>query len=65
MKSIKLICEKNSDYTGVPFIYNLLNADFVDLHTFFGRGVSLLSFAFYKLLTDVTVKESVMLFLSV
>ena len=29
-KSSKLIFEKNSDYTGSPFIYNLLDVDLVD-----------------------------------
>ena len=64
-KSSKLIYEKHLDYTGIPFIYNLLDVDLVDLHKilsmctrFFGRGVSLLSFVFYKLLIEACAKES-------
>ena len=42
----------------IRFIYNLLNVDLVDLHTFCGRGIFLLPFAFCKLLTEASAKES-------
>ena len=51
--------------SSILLLYNLSDVDFVVSHEilsicpqFFGRGISLLSFSVYKLLTESSVKEN-------
>ena len=50
-KTSKLIYEKNSDYTGSPFIYNWLKVDLVDSHKILSICTRFLAEAFSSFLS--------------